>query len=156
MEFSVIEPGKKNTSRVGHVETIEVPVLSEAIRRLDVPLSLVTVAGDLVFVSGIPPLDVGTGDIVKGDVETQTKASLAAVEACLKAANTSFGNVVAVKIYAANAGHYDAINRVYKDQFSYPFPSRTFVPVGSWWTGFDLEIECIAVRPTGDIQKWGK
>ncbi len=129
---------------------VEVPVLSETIRRLDVPLSLVTIGNGMVFVSGIPPLDCTTGDIVRGDIQTQTKTALAAVGACLNAAGASFENVVSVKIYAANAGHYDSINRVYQAHFQAPYPARTFVPVGSWWTGFDLEIECVAVVPKGD------
>lgn len=129
---------------------VEVPVLSEAVRRLDVPLSLVTTVGRSVYVSGVPPMDCATGAIVEGDIATQAAASLTAVTACLKAADASLRDVVSVKIYAANAGHYETINRVYGTFFSAPFPARTFVPVGSWWRGFDLEIECVAVRPRGE------
>lgn len=143
------EAAKSKDSASG-LTSIEVPVLSEAIRQLDIPLSIVTVAEPLVFVSGIPPLDLATGAVVKGDIETQTHASLTAVAACLKAAGTSLENSVAVKIYAANAGHYEAINHIYKQHFTTSFPSRTFIPVGSWWTGFDLEIECVAVKRKQD------
>jgi 2-iminobutanoate/2-iminopropanoate deaminase len=50
-----------------------------------------------------------------------------------------------VRIYAANAGFYGAINRVHAGFFSVNPPSRTFVPVASWPMEFDLEIECIAL-----------
>lgn len=50
---------------------VEVPILSQAIRDLNVPLSLVVEAGGPVFVSGIPPIDVGTGKIVFGDIAIQ-------------------------------------------------------------------------------------
>jgi 2-iminobutanoate/2-iminopropanoate deaminase len=126
-------------------EIIEVPVLSAAVRALGVPLSLVTRAAGLVFVSGTPPLDISTGRLVKGDIETQTEASLKALKHCLEAAGTSLDNVVMVRIYAVNSGFYNAINRVYARHFPENPPSRTFVPVASWPMEFDIEIECVAV-----------
>ncbi|ESY69078.1 RidA family protein [Mesorhizobium sp. M0051] len=125
-------------------EIIEVPVLSAAVRTLGVPLSLVTRAAGLVFVSGTPPLDIATGRLVKGDIETQTEASLKALKHCLEAAGTSLDNVVMVRIYAVNSGFYNAINRVYARHFPENPPSRTFVPVASWPMEFDIEIECVA------------
>ena len=126
-------------------EIIEVPVLSAAVRALGVPLSLVTKGAGLVFVSGMPPLDLATGRLVKGDIEVQTEASLKALKHCLEAAGTSLDNVVMVRIYAVNAGFYGAINRVYARYFPENAPSRTFVPVASWPMEFDIEIECVAV-----------
>ncbi|UDL88846.1 RidA family protein [Mesorhizobium sp. PAMC28654] len=125
-------------------EVIEVPVLSAAVRAMGVPLSLVTKAAGLVFVSGTPPLDIWTGKLVKGDIETQTEASLKALKHCLEAADTSLENVVMVRIYAVNSGFYNAINRVYARHFPENPPSRTFVPVASWPMEFDIEIECVA------------
>jgi reactive intermediate/imine deaminase len=126
-------------------EIVEVPVLSEGVRRVGVPLSLVTKANGFVFVSGTPPFDLATGQIVEGDIEVQTEASLRAVQHCLESAGTSLGKVVMVRVYAANAGFYGAINRVYAGFFPENPPSRTFVPVASWPMEFDIEIECIAL-----------
>src|SRR6476659_3270897 len=126
-------------------EIVEVPVLSAAVRALGVPLSLVTKAAGLVFVSGLPPLDLTAGRLVKGDIEVQTEASLNALKHCLEAAGTSMDNVVMVRVYAVNAGFYNAINRVYARHFPENPPSRTFVPVASWPMEFDIEIECVAV-----------
>lgn len=126
-------------------EIVEVPVLSAAVRAMGVPLSLVTRGGGLVFVSGTPPLDIASGKLVKGDIEAQTEASLIALKHCLEAAGTSLGNVLMVRVYAANAGFYGAINRVYARHFPENPPARTFVPVASWPLEFDIEIECTAV-----------
>jgi enamine deaminase RidA (YjgF/YER057c/UK114 family) len=126
-------------------EIVEVPVLSATVRGMGVPLSLVTKGGGLVFVSGTPPLDIATGKLVKGDIEAQTEASLVALKHCLAAAGTSPDNVLMVRIYAANAGYYGAINRVYAKHFPENPPARTFVPVASWPMEFDIEIECTAL-----------
>ena len=126
-------------------EIVEVPVLSAAVRALGVPLSLVTKGAGLVFVSGTPPLDLSTGKLVKGDIEVQTDASLKALRHCLEAAGASMDDVLMVRIYAANAGFYNAINRVYARHFPENPPSRTFVPVASWPMEFDIELECVAV-----------
>lgn len=126
-------------------EAIEVPVLSEGVRARGVPLSLVTRANGFVFVSGTPPLDVATGALVKGDIEVQTDASLKALRHCLESAGSGMDKVVMVRVYAANAGFYGAINRVYARHFPDNPPARTFVPVASWPMEFDLEIECVAL-----------
>ncbi len=125
-------------------EIVEVPVLSAAVRKLGIPLSLVTKGAGLVFVSGTPPLDLATGGLVKGDIEVQTEASLKALEHCLAAAGTSRDKILMVRIYAANAGFYGAINRVYARHFQENPPARTFVPVASWPMEFDIEIEAVA------------
>jgi reactive intermediate/imine deaminase len=126
-------------------EIIEVPVLSQGVRSVGVPLSLVTKANGFVFVSGTPPFDLETGKFIRGDIEAQTEASLKAVECCLESAGTSLDKVVMVRVYASNAGFYSAINRVYARFFPDSPPSRTFVPVASWPMEFDIEIECVAV-----------
>ena len=126
-------------------EVIEVPVLSAAVRKIGLPLSLVTKGAGLVFVSCTPPLDVATGALVKGDIEVQAEAALVALKHCLAAAGTSPGNILIVRIYAANAGFYNAINRVYARHFAENPPSRTFVSVSGWPIEIDLEIEAIAV-----------
>lgn len=131
------------------VRAIEVPVLSQAIRDLGVPLSLVIEAQGFLFVSGLPPIDVATGRIVSGDIATQCDAALNALKACLEAAGETLESVVSTKVYAANAGHYAAVNAVYRKHFQTHLPARTFVAVGSWPGEFDLEIECVAIKAGG-------
>lgn len=126
-------------------EIVEVPVLSEGVRRVGAPLSLVTKANGFIFVSGTPPFDLATGRFIKGDIEAQTEASLKAVQHCLESAGSSLDKVVMARIYASNAGFYSAINRVYARFFPENPPSRTFVPVASWPMEFDIEIECTAL-----------
>src|SRR5262245_53026729 len=61
-------------------KVVEVPGISEGVRKVGAPLSPVIKANGFVFVSGLPPMDLKTGAIVKGDIATQTDASLKAVK----------------------------------------------------------------------------
>ncbi|WP_434723664.1 Rid family hydrolase [Mesorhizobium sp. RIZ17] len=126
-------------------EVIEVPVMSAKVRALGLPCSTAVRANGFVFISATPPVDMVTGEMVRGDIETQTEASLKALKHCLEAAGTSLDKVVMVRIYAVNSGFYSAINRVYAKYFSVNPPARSFVPVASWPMEFDIEIECVAV-----------
>jgi len=126
-------------------EIVRVPVISDAVEKLKVPLSSAVKANGFVFVSGAPPMDLKTGAFVKGDIETQTKASLEHLKAILTAAGSSLDKVVQVHIYAVNSAHYAAINRIYTTYFPKDPPARTFVTVASWPMDFDIEIECTAL-----------
>lgn len=132
---------------MGARHIVEVPVLSAALRDLKVPLSLVTTGGGFVFVSGMPPFELDSGQLCKGDISAQTKACLTALLHCLTAAGSRAEDVLMVRVYAANTGHYDTINRVYAQFFPIDPPARTFVPVASWPKPFDLEIDCTALAP---------
>jgi reactive intermediate/imine deaminase len=124
---------------------VEVPGISEGIRKAGVPLSAAIKADGFVFVSGMAPMDPATGGFVKGDIATQTKAALEAMKRALEAAGSSLEKVCKVTVYAVNAAHYRTINEAYARFFPKAPPARTFVTVGSWPMDFDIEIECIAL-----------
>ncbi len=126
-------------------EIVEVPVISDGIRKLGVPLSPVVKANGFVFVSGLPPIDLESGRIVGGDIATQTELSLKAVRHALESAGSSLDKVCKVTIYAVNSAHFKTINEIYARYFSSNPPARTFVTVASWPLEFDIEIECVAL-----------
>ena len=70
-------------------QIVEVPVVSDLIRKVGVPLSPVVKANGFVFVSGLPGIDLATGKVVGGGIEEQAEASLAAVKHALEAAGSS-------------------------------------------------------------------
>ena len=123
-------------------EIIEVPVLSAAIRNLGIPLSPVIRANGFVFVSGLPPLDLETGKLIRGDITAQTECVLKNVQRALESAGSSLDKVLKVNLYSANSGYFNRINEVYARFFAQRPPARTFVAVGSWPLEFDVEMEC--------------
>jgi 2-iminobutanoate/2-iminopropanoate deaminase len=126
-------------------EIVKISPITEALAKGKVPLSPAVKANGFVFVSGLPPIDRKTGELVKGDISTQTELSLENVKAALEAAGSSLEKVVKVTIYIANAAHFPTVNAIYARYFPHDPPARTFVAVGSWPLEFDIEIECIAL-----------
>ncbi len=124
---------------------VDVPGISDSIRKAGVPLSAAIKAGGFVFVSGMAPVDPKTGGYVKGDIATQTAHSLKALRLAIERAGSSMEKVCKVTVYASNAAHYRTINEVYARFFPKAPPARTFVTVGSWPLDFDIEIECVAL-----------
>jgi enamine deaminase RidA (YjgF/YER057c/UK114 family) len=128
-------------------EVIEVPVISEAIRRLGAPTSALVRAGDLLFTCGMPPIDVRTGDIVQGDIATQTRAALDALEATLSFGGSSMSQAVKTIVFITDPALMGEVNAIYRERFPDGFPARTSAGIKAWPAPFDIEIECVAVIP---------
>jgi len=128
-------------------EIIEVPVLSGAIRSLGAPTSALVRAGDLLFTCGMPPVDLATGEIIRGSIEVQTRASLAALDALLRHAGSSLADVVKATVYVTDPALMGDVNAVYREMFPDGWPARTSAAIKPWSLPFDIEIECVACRP---------
>lgn len=128
-------------------QVIEVPVISEAIRRLGAPTSALVRAGDLLFTCGMPPVDIRTGDIVRGDIAVQTRAALDALEATLAYAGSTLAMAVKTTVYITDPALMGTVNALYRERFPDGFPARTSAGINPWPAPFDIEIECIAAIP---------
>lgn len=105
--------------------------------------AIVTGAG-LVFVSGQLPIDPATGAFPEGGVKEQTRQSLLNASAILKKAGLSLANVVKTTVFLADMGDFAAMNEVYAQFFSAPFPARSAVAVKTLPKNAMVEIEMIA------------
>ncbi len=126
-------------------EIIDVPVISEAIRRLGAPTSAVVRFGDLVMTCGMPPIDLTTGEIVEGDIRAQTRAVLEALRVTLEHAGSSLDKVIKATVYVTDPGLMADVNEVYRAYFPDGFPARTSAAIKPWAQPFDIEIECVAI-----------
>lgn len=124
-------------------EIIEIPVISEAIRRLGAPTSALTRVDGLLYTCGMPPIDLETGEIVKGDISTQTRACMEALAFTLRHAGSSLDNVFKSLVFITDNDFSAGMNSVYREYFPGGFPARSCVTIKPW-THFDIEIECIA------------
>ena len=108
------------------------------------PYSQAVRAGQLLFVSGQIPLDPDTGQMVAGDVAAQTRRVLENVRAVLDAANRSFADIVRTTIFLADMNDFAAVNEVYGQYFSQPYPARATVQVARLPKDARVEIDVIA------------
>jgi 2-iminobutanoate/2-iminopropanoate deaminase len=102
-------------------------------------------SGDLVFVSGQIPLDPD-GKIVGYTPKDQAHRSLDNLRLTLTAAGLGLENVVKTTIFLQDMDDFAAVNEVYAEYFSEPYPARSTVQVARLPKNVRVEIEAIAVR----------
>ena len=100
----------------------------------------------LVFVSGQLPIDPATGAFPEGGVKEQTRQSLLNTRAILEAAGLSLASVVKTTVFLADMGDFAAMNEIYAEFFTAPFPARCAFAVKTLPKGALVEIESIAAR----------
>ncbi len=100
--------------------------------------------GELLFLSGQTPIDNQTGKIVQGDITAQTQQCFKNLFGVLKSAGLEEGDVIKVNVFLTDMADFEAMNAVYEQQFSQPYPARTTIGVASLPLGATIEIEMIA------------
>ncbi|SFG30469.1 RidA family protein [Prevotella sp. KH2C16] len=110
------------------------------------PYSQAIEANGFVFASGQLPIDPSTGLFPKGGVAEQTRQSILNAENILQAAGTDLKHVVKTTVYLANMADFGAMNEVYSQFFSEPYPARSAVAVRELPKGALVEIEVLAAK----------
>lgn len=110
------------------------------------PYSQAIEANGMVFASGQIPLDPATGNFVEGGIKEQTRQSLTNAQNILKAAGTDLAHVVKTTVFLSDMDNFGAMNEVYAEFFTQPFPARSAVAVKTLPKGALVEVECIAVK----------
>ncbi|RKW59454.1 MAG: RidA family protein [Prevotella sp.] len=108
------------------------------------PYSQAIEAGGLVFVSGQLPVNPSTGEFAEGGIKEQTRQSLTNAQQVLQAAGTDLSRVVKTTVFLSDMDNFGAMNEVYAEFFSQPFPARSAFAVRTLPKGALVEIECIA------------
>jgi len=109
------------------------------------PYSQAVRRGSLLFCSGQIPLDPKSGEIVSGDIATQTRRVLDNIAAVLRAEGLTFDNVVKTTIFLTDLRDFQTVNEVYSSYFKQEPPARSTVQVSALPKGANVEIEVIAV-----------
>ncbi len=110
------------------------------------PYSPAVEAGDFIFFSGQIPVRPGECELVEGDIKIQAKQCLQNLSSVLEAAGITQNEIVKTTIYMSDMNDYIAVNEVYAQYFSSPYPARTAIGVASLPLGAKIEIEAIAKK----------
>ena len=107
------------------------------------PYSQAQIVGDLVFCSGQIPVIPETGALAQG-LEAQANQVFKNIAALLTAAGSDLSKVVNTTVFIKNMDDFAAINAIYAQYFTEPFPARSCVEVARLPKDVLLECEAIA------------
>lgn len=110
------------------------------------PYSQAVLSGNTLYTSGQIALDPQTGELVIGDIETETKQVMENMKAVLDAAEMNFENVIKTTIFISDMNDFAKINGVYGAYFNEKTaPARETVQVAKLPKNVNVEISMIAV-----------
>ena len=110
------------------------------------PYSQGVAAGNTAYISGQLPIDPATGEFAGPDIVSQTRQSLLNMKAILEANGMTMADVVKTTVLLADIAEFGAMNQVYAEFFSEPYPARAAFQVAALPKGAKVEIEAVAVK----------
>ena len=109
------------------------------------PYSQAIQAGNLLFLSGQIPIDPTTGELVKGDIQKQTRQILQNIKGVLESQKLKMEDVVKVTIFLKDMGNFNQVNEIYSGYFPSSPPARSTLEVAKLPRDAGIEIEAIAL-----------
>lgn len=104
--------------------------------------------GNLLFISGIAPLDENLNVIGGDDAAAQTEAILSAMDKILKAAGAGFNDILKVTVLLTDIEDRSKINPVREKYFGTARPASTLFEVSKLAIpGMKVEIEAVVGLP---------
>ena len=103
--------------------------------------------GDVVYVSGQLPIDPKTNKLAGDDIASQTEACLKSLKTITDFVGGAAGNVIKTTIYVISFEDLPAMEKVYKNYFSYQPPARTIVGVSRLPMNARIQIDAIIYPP---------
>ncbi len=82
--------------------------------------------------------------VLRAGVREQTRQTLENLHHTLAASGADWGDVVSLRVYLVDVAHFEAMNEVYAQVLSEPYPARTTVYV-TLPPGLLVEIDALAV-----------
>jgi len=109
------------------------------------PYSQGILVGKFLFISGQIAIVPETGELIKGDIESETEQILKNIKAIVEEEDGSMENIVKTTIYLKDMSNFSRVNEIYGKFFTPMPPARATVEVSNLPKGTDIEIEAIAV-----------
>lgn len=106
--------------------------------------SLAVRHGDVVYTSGVLPIDPATGVLIEGDIAAQTRQVILNIQTVLEAADSSLDRVLRAGVFLTDRALWDDMNAIFDEFFGDVRPARTTVEVGPLSHGALVEIDVVA------------
>ena len=113
-------------------------------RNANLPHSPGIRVGDMIFLSGMGPVDPVTGGRNLGPIAEQIRQTLRNMGHMLESAGSGLDRIVKVMVVLADGRDYEEMNRVWQEFFPVDPPARTVCAL-QLSNGNSVEIECIAL-----------
>lgn len=110
------------------------------------PYSQAVVVGDMIYTSGMIPINPATGELVTGDIKEQTKQAISNLIALLEESGANASTVVKTTVFIKDMNDFAAINEVYASFFTDNYPARSCVEVARLPKDVLIEIEAVAIK----------
>ncbi len=107
------------------------------------PYSQATISGGLVYTSGQIAIIPETGELAAG-LEAQANQVFKNLTELLKAAGSDMSKVIKTTVFIKHMDDFAAINAIYAQYFTQPFPARSCVEVARLPKDVLVECEVIA------------
>ncbi|SFR73347.1 RidA family protein [Anaeromicropila populeti] len=110
------------------------------------PYSQAIEFNNMVYTSGIIPIDPATGQLITGPVEVQAEQAFKNLAALLTESGTSVEKVIKTTVFIKNMDDFAKINEIYAKYFTKEYPARSCVEVARLPKDVLIEIEAIAYK----------
>lgn len=101
-------------------------------------------AAGFIFVSGQGPIDPVTGRLFGNDIAGQTRQTLLNIQHILESMRATMKDVVKTTVIITDAKDFAAVNEVYKEFFTEPYPARTTFVSQLVMPGMLVEMDAVA------------
>ena len=108
------------------------------------PYNQAIISNSMIYISGQIPLNPETGELVSGDIATETHQVMRNLDEILKEAGINFNHVVKSTIFLTDMSLFASVNEVYGSYFSADYPARETVAVKGLPKNVNVEISMIA------------
>ena len=108
------------------------------------PYSTATIAGGIIYLSGMIGIDPAVQKPVEGGTLAQAKQAFENIKTVLGELGATLDDVLKTTVYLTDIGEFGEVNKLYAQYFGPDFPARTCVEVSRLPMGLSIEVECIA------------
>lgn len=103
------------------------------------------IAGQYLFLSGMPGIDPISGKVNSDDFEDQARQSFLNIKAILEEAGSNMSKIVKTTIFMVTGNDFSIVNKIYSEFFPENAPARSTPQVMPFPGGILISVECIAL-----------